>query len=115
MTRSARSESNQEPLDAKTRRDRRDRHAAHLAAGPGCRERGFSGQALRFQRGGYADLAIGVPRDDVNGHADAGAVNVLYGSPSGITAVADQYWTQDSAGIPATSEPGKSFGRVVVS
>jgi hypothetical protein len=49
---------------------------------------------------GYADLAIGVPLEDIGGATDAGAVNILYGSsPSGLTAAGSAIWGQfaDSA------------------
>ena len=46
-----------------------------------------------FDRDGYADLAIGVPFDRVGTVDDAGAVNVLYGSRSGLTAHGDQRWS----------------------
>ena len=40
-----------------------------------------------FNGDGYADLAVGVPLEKVGGHFGAGAVNVLYGSGNGLTAV----------------------------
>ena len=48
-----------------------------------------------FNGDGRADLAIGVIGD---GHRFAGAVNVLYGSATGLTAAGDQLWTLDSPG-----------------
>jgi hypothetical protein len=51
-----------------------------------------------FDRNGSDDLAIGVPHEDLTSAsgilADAGAVNILYGSVFGLTAIADQMWTQ---------------------
>jgi cysteine-rich repeat protein len=67
------------------------------------------GKALavgHFNTDGYADLAIGVPGDNV-GALSPGAVNILYGSASGLTDVGDQRWHQDVPGvlgIPANSE-----------
>jgi hypothetical protein len=58
----------------------------------------------------YADLAIGVRYEDVGGVADAGAVNVLYGSASSLTAVGDQVWTQDSPGVAGVADSGDRFG-----
>jgi hypothetical protein len=49
-----------------------------------------------FNGDGFSDLAIGVPREDVGSIADAGAVNVLYGSASGFSAAGNQFWHQDS-------------------
>ena len=48
-----------------------------------------------FNGDGFADLAIGVPDEDI-GDPNAGAVSVLYGGPAGLTAVNDQLWQQDS-------------------
>lgn len=72
-----------------------------------------------FNGDGYADLAIGVPGEN----RSAGAVNVLYGSATGLTAAGDQYWTQDSPGVKGVSEsdprdadlPGDLFGRALAS
>ncbi|HEX8862356.1 MAG TPA: hypothetical protein VGC06_25330 [Actinomycetes bacterium] len=38
-----------------------------------------------FNEDGLADLAVGVPGEDVGGVVDAGAVNILYGSAAGLT------------------------------
>ncbi len=58
----------------------------------------------------FADLAIGVPLEDIGAIADAGAVNVLYGSPSGLAADGDQLWHQDVAGVPDAAEADDRFG-----
>jgi hypothetical protein len=71
------------------------------------------GQSLAsgdFNGDGYADLAIGVPGESVGGHLRAGAVNVLYGSASGLTATGDQLWHQNSVGILNTAGAGNEFG-----
>ena len=60
----------------------------------------------------YADLAIGVPNEDQAASND-GAVNVIYGSPAGLTASGNQVWSQDSAGIAGGNEAGDVFGHVV--
>ena len=55
-----------------------------------------------FDKDGYADLAIGVPSDRV-GHDNVrgGAVNILYGSKSGLTATGDQLWSlANLPGVP---------------
>src|SRR5262249_7320642 len=44
----------------------------------------------------------------------AGAVNVLYGSPGGLTGDGDDLWTQDSPGIVGTAEPEDLFGDEVI-
>ena len=67
-----------------------------------------------FNGDGYADQAIGVPDEDLPGGADAGAVQVLYGSSdSGLTATGDQRFTQDVTGVPDVAEPGDRFGAAV--
>ena len=39
-----------------------------------------------FNGDSFADLAVGSPYEDVNGKTDAGAINILYGSPYGLGA-----------------------------
>lgn len=65
-----------------------------------------------FNGDGYGDLAIGVPREDVAGTADAGAAAVLYGSIAGLQANApdDQFWTQNSPGVEDSAEAFDLFG-----
>jgi hypothetical protein len=65
-----------------------------------------------FNGDGYADLAIGVHGEDLGGLNYAGAVNVIYGSPSGLSATAtpDQFWTQDSPNVEDVSEADDHFG-----
>ncbi len=63
-----------------------------------------------FNGDGFADLAIGVPYEDVESITDAGAVQVLYGSSAGLTAADDQLWTQDSPGMEDIAESYDYFG-----
>jgi hypothetical protein len=65
-----------------------------------------------FNGDGFEDLAIGVPGEGVGSTISAGAVNVIYGSASGLSAttIPDQIWTQDSANVDDFSESGDSFG-----
>jgi hypothetical protein len=68
-----------------------------------------------FNGDGNDDLAIGVHHEDLGGIRDAGAVNVLYGSATGLQATGaggpdDQLWHQDSAGVVGTAESGDGFG-----
>jgi len=66
-----------------------------------------------FNGDGYDDLAIGVPFENIGAVADAGAVNVIYGSSAGLhrfLSQADQIWTQDSVGIADVAEYGDQFG-----
>src|SRR5207249_3936432 len=66
-----------------------------------------------FNGDGYADLAIGVPNEDIGTKVDAGLVNVIYGSALGLSAtspMADQIWFQDKGSIDDSSESGDNFG-----
>jgi hypothetical protein len=60
---------------------------------------------------GYDDLAIGVPYEDVGDVVDAGGVNLLYGSASGLTTATrpNVVWTQSSFG-PLAEEEDDRFG-----
>lgn len=57
-----------------------------------------------------ADLAIGVPLENIGTITDAGGVNVIYGSASGLSSANDQLWHQDSPGIPGGPETQDHFG-----
>jgi hypothetical protein len=67
-----------------------------------------------FNNDGRDDLAIGVPGEGVNivDVPDAGAVQVIYGSASGLSATTkpDQFWYQDSRNVNDGAEPGDVFG-----
>ena len=66
-----------------------------------------------FDDDGFGDLAVGVPHDyldDILG-IRSGAVNVLLGSPLGITADSDQRWTQDSDGVEGVAGSSDQLGR----
>ena len=65
-----------------------------------------------FDGEGHDDLAIGARFDLVSGRR-GGAVDVLYGGPSGLSATGKQRWHQDRAGVPGTVETGDDFGRAV--
>jgi hypothetical protein len=62
-----------------------------------------------FNSDGYADLAVGIPNESIRGRAQVGAVQVLYGSPRGLTAL-DQIWHQGKRGVPGKNEAGDMFG-----
>jgi len=71
-----------------------------------------------FNGDGFDDLAIGVPDESVGSVANAGAVEVIYGSSSGLSATsprADQFWTQDSTNIEDTAEQDDGFGTSLAS
>ncbi len=65
---------------------------------------------------GYADIAIGVPGETVGGRTKAGAVNVIYGSSSGLSATAtrsDQLFTQDTPNIADIANRNDEFGAAI--
>ncbi len=59
---------------------------------------------------GYADVAIGVPRD---GGQQVGAINVLYGTVGGITATGAALFNQDTPGVKGTAGYNEGFGASV--
>src|ERR671912_35392 len=58
------------------------------------------------------DLAVGVPGENVGGIADAGAVEIFYGSGGviGLPAVGDQLLRQGAGGMAGVAEAGDRFG-----
>lgn len=64
-----------------------------------------------FNNDGYDDLAIGIPLKDVSGKSDAGAVQILYGTPSGLLSTGNQLITRDSIG--QTSAAGDRFAQAL--
>ncbi len=65
--------------------------------------------AANFGRSARDDLAVGVPSED-SAVPDSGAVNVIYGSASGLNSARNQLWSQDSAGISGAAEASDRFG-----
>jgi hypothetical protein len=63
-----------------------------------------------FDNDGFIDLAIGVPGEDIGTLADAGAVTVLYGAASGLSAAGGQFFSQDTPGVFGGAEPEDGFG-----
>lgn len=75
---------------------------------------------IDFNGDGFEDLALGVPHESIGTTVNAGAVNVIYGSPGGLfvcppTVVCtsgepDQFFHQSSTGVEDSSEAGDEFG-----
>ena len=61
-----------------------------------------------FNGDGFADLASGIPGEDVDGASNAGAVEVVYGSAGGLSGDGEQFWSQAS-GI-GDQHPGRATG-----
>jgi hypothetical protein len=64
-----------------------------------------------FDNDGFADLAAGAPGENVGAVGDAGAVNVLYGSASGLSGAGSQLFTQVGGAV----EAGDLFGLALMS
>src|SRR5262249_22016112 len=92
-------------------------HQAWAQDSPGILDQGEADDAFGsslgagdFNGDGFGDLAVGVPLEDVGAVSDAGAVNVLFGSPLGLESTGNQFWTQDSTDVLDSAEPGDGFG-----
>jgi hypothetical protein len=63
-----------------------------------------------FDDDGFADLAVGAPGEDQGSANAAGAVDVLYGSPGGLSASGHQALSQGGGGIQGSASAGDRFG-----
>jgi hypothetical protein len=67
-----------------------------------------------FNGDGKFDAVVGVPGEDVGaGIIDAGAIQVVPGSATGLQPSADKFFSQDSAGIQDTADEFDRFGGVL--
>jgi FG-GAP repeat len=85
--------------------------AAGLPGAP--EQRDFFGSGLGgadFDGSGQADLAVGITGEDVGVIMGAGAVGVIYGTPSGLSGTDSEQWNQDTPGVPDKAEEGDAFG-----
>lgn len=71
---------------------------------------GESLAAADFGKGAQADLAIGVPLENVGSVVNAGAVNIIYGTSTGLASSGNQFWHQNSSGIASSTAEGDQFG-----
>ena len=67
-----------------------------------------------FNGDGYVDLAIGVPGEAVNGNANAGMVQILFGSSSGFSGSGSQSWSHANL-TNQTVEENEWFGQALAS
>jgi hypothetical protein len=63
-----------------------------------------------FNADGFDDLAIGAPGESVGNIPGAGAVTVLYGSPSGLRGNGSQFIHQDVTGVGGKAHSQDKFG-----
>ena len=67
-----------------------------------------------FNSDGFNDLVIAAPGEQVgDSSANAGAVNLLYGGPSGLSGDDDQLWHQGVHGVAERPGHGDAFGAVL--
>ncbi|HTW21809.1 MAG TPA: integrin alpha [Mycobacteriales bacterium] len=83
--------------------------------GTGTQHFGASLTSGMFNADNYRDLAIGVPGATVTPKGGrpqrgAGAVVILYGGPTGLSASDSTVITQDAAGLSGTAHTGDAFG-----
>ena len=69
--------------------------------------------AADFGNSAHADLAIGTPLENVGSLVNAGAVNIIYGTSTGLASAGNQYWHQNSSGIADTATEGDQFGNAL--
>ncbi|MCL8015226.1 FG-GAP-like repeat-containing protein [Streptomyces sp. AS02] len=81
-----------------------------LTALPAATANAATGLSGDFNGDGYRDVAVGAVCTHVGSASCAGAVVVLYGSSSGVSASRKAVITQNSTGVPGTAESGDLFG-----
>jgi FG-GAP repeat len=68
-----------------------------------------------FNNDGFADLAVGVPFEDIGAIPETGAVNVLYGGTGGLTGTGSQAFWQAAGGVGGDLGDFDRFGWALVS
>ncbi|MDR7086701.1 hypothetical protein J2X11_001540 [Aeromicrobium panaciterrae] len=63
-----------------------------------------------FDGNGRDDLAIGAPSENIGSIESAGAVTLLKGSSSGLTATGSKVWHEDTSGVAGAAEEQDNFG-----
>ncbi len=66
-----------------------------------------------IDRGRTDDLVIGVPGESIGDISSAGAVNVLFGAPEGLTTNGNEFWNQDSRRVKGRAEIDDVFGETL--
>jgi hypothetical protein len=62
---------------------------------------------------GYADLAIGVRGEEIDGRGNAGGVHVLKGRASGLSGTGSQWFARNTPGVPGPLTADDQFGGLV--
>ena len=76
---------------------------------------GSSLSAGDFNGDGIDDIAVGSPTESIGSVEEAGALNVLFGSSSGLSSEGNQFWHQDSPGVDNPAEQTDFFGNAITS
>jgi FG-GAP repeat protein len=71
---------------------------------------GNSLAAANFGDDFYADLAVGVRRENRGQTRDTGATHVFYGGSENLSGAKNQFFTQNSPDMPGAAEAGDLFG-----
>ncbi|WP_367125288.1 FG-GAP and VCBS repeat-containing protein [Streptomyces phytohabitans] len=75
---------------------------------------GYSLSAGDVNGDGIADIAVGVPHEDLEaGQKDTGAIVLLKGAKAGLSGKGAQAFHQSTAGVPGVAEKGDYFGSAV--
>ena len=74
---------------------------------------GYATAAGDVNGDGYDDLVVGSPAENVGSLVDAGAISVLRGSASGVTATSSRQFHSNSDGMAGTAEREDLFGFAV--
>jgi hypothetical protein len=78
---------------------------------------GWSVSTGDFNADGYADVLTGAPNEDITrsgaNRADAGAVWLLKGASAGLTGTGSLSFSQDTAGVPGSTEKNDRLGTSV--
>ena len=74
---------------------------------------GYALSGLDVDGDGFADLAIGVPGEEHNGHGNEGAVQLLYTGGTILTGDSDELWHENSSGVLGVAESSDRFGMVL--
>ena len=59
---------------------------------------------------GFADVVVGIPGESIGEEAAAGAIQLIYGSATGVQAAGNRFYHQDSAGVADSAELADFFG-----